>query len=69
MPNGRGAILALLGLLLLCIFKCDFMISGDLLKNTAGMIDTLLDLENDLCVSWATENFIGSLLEATEQIG
>lgn len=41
----------------------------DLLKNTAELVDVLLDLESDLCVSWATEDFIQALLEATEQIG
>ncbi|XP_045175608.2 protein saal1-like [Mercenaria mercenaria] len=41
----------------------------DLLKNTAELVDTLLDLEPDLCVSWATIDFIHSLIEATEQIG
>lgn len=41
----------------------------DLLKNTAELVDTLLNLEPDLCVSWATIYFIESLLEATEQIG
>ncbi|XP_052228135.1 protein saal1-like isoform X2 [Dreissena polymorpha] len=41
----------------------------DLLQNTAELVDTLLDLETDLCVSWATVDFVESLLEATEQIG
>lgn len=41
----------------------------DLLKNTADLVDTLLDLEPDLCISWATITFIHSVLEATEQIG
>lgn len=41
----------------------------DLLKNTAGLVDTLLDLEPDLCVSWATIDFIQSLIDATDQIG
>ena len=45
------------------------ILSGDLLKNTAELVDVLLDLEPDLCVSWATEDFIQALLEATEQIG
>ena len=40
-----------------------------MLKNTAEIVDTLLDLEPDLCVSWATVDFLHSLLEATEQIG
>ena len=46
-----------------------FCFIGDLLKNTAELVDVLLDLESDLCVSWATEDFIQALLEATEQIG
>ncbi|XP_060565434.1 protein saal1-like, partial [Ruditapes philippinarum] len=41
----------------------------DLLKNTAELVDTLLDCEPDLCVSWATIDFVHSLIEATEQIG
>ena len=53
----------LISLLLIDVF------SGDLLKNTAELVDVLLDLEPDLCVSWATEDFIQALLEATEQIG
>lgn len=41
----------------------------DLLKNTADLVATLLDLEADLCITWATTDFIESLLEATNQIG
>ncbi|XP_052798652.1 protein saal1-like [Mya arenaria] len=41
----------------------------DLLKNTAELVDTLLDLEPDLCISWATIDFVHALMEATEQIG
>ncbi|KAL4225649.1 Protein saal1 [Mactra antiquata] len=40
-----------------------------LLKNSAELVDILLDHEPNLCVSWATDDFIHSLLEATDQIG
>ena len=49
--------------------SCILYVLGDLLKNTAELVDVLLDLEPDLCVSWATDDFIQALLEATEQIG
>ncbi|KAK7481869.1 hypothetical protein BaRGS_00026895 [Batillaria attramentaria] len=42
---------------------------GDLLKNTADFLDTLLDLSDDLCSGWASTDLVDALLEAIQQIG
>nr|KAG5695707.1 hypothetical protein BaRGS_022384 [Batillaria attramentaria] len=43
--------------------------AGDLLKNTADFLDTLLDLSDDLCSGWASTDLVDALLEAIQQIG
>ncbi|XP_041367816.1 protein saal1-like isoform X2 [Gigantopelta aegis] len=41
----------------------------DLLKNTAEFLDTVLDEDEELCLSWTSQEFVVSLLEAVKQIG
>ncbi|KAK3608494.1 hypothetical protein CHS0354_010343 [Potamilus streckersoni] len=41
----------------------------DLLKNTAELVHSLLDIEGNLCETWATQEFVQTLLEAVHQIG
>ncbi|XP_013421718.1 protein saal1 [Lingula anatina] len=43
--------------------------NNDLLKNAACFVDKLLDMKENICEQWATENFVLALLEAIKQIG
>ncbi|KAK3101312.1 hypothetical protein FSP39_002616 [Pinctada imbricata] len=43
--------------------------NSDLLKNTGEFVDILLDVNEELCQSWGTIEFMHALLEAIKQIG
>ncbi|XP_064601708.1 protein saal1-like [Liolophura sinensis] len=43
--------------------------NGDLLKKTAYFLDKLLELDDDLCCEWATQEMVQALLEGVHQIG
>ena len=46
-----------------------YLFSVQLLKNTAELIDKLLDADEDICEKWSTADFVYACLEASKQIG
>lgn len=44
-------------------------IVGELLHNTAELVDKMMDVDEGLCETFSTEDLIQGVLEASKQIG
>ena len=53
----------------LCFDVSICCVVADLLNNTAEFVDKVLDEDDELCLSWTSQEFVVALLEAVKQIG